>query len=236
MESIKIWFNGKKNYDLGVKLYLQFGDNDLLKRLFQEKPPTPFKIQKLHEALEDLLIKPEKSKQAEPKKETVIVSRLKEEAKQQEQFKTKKIYDAGWSKDMDEVEQAIHLQWKPVFLEMMELCSKVGDVAREGMTDPYKEIAAGKMALRILDLDDQCDELYSQRDHYLANGSLPDQRPYGDPCIDPKLMPVKLKNAERYVRRLKNELRENPENLKAAENLKKHEWFVAYYKKELNID
>jgi flagellar biosynthesis chaperone FliJ len=117
----------------------------------------------------------------------------------------------------------------------MNLTARVGDIARAGKTDPLKKIEAGRMALRILDLDDQLDQIYQERDMYRKNGQLPDKRPYGEPCIDFKQMPVKLANHQKYVRDYKAKLAKSPGNTNLAHQLQKHEWFVSHYKKELNL-
>lgn len=177
--------------------------------------------------MEELLVKPTSDS---PKKVTVTTGQKQTSIETNPGGRRTK---TGWNEHMDEVEYALHAQWKPVFVEMMELSAKVGDLAREGKSDPYKKVAAGQMALRILDLDDLCDAFYDQREFYLKNGKLPDSRPYGEPCIDPNLIPSKLENHKRYAREYKTKLDADPCNLNAAAQLKKHEWFVDHYKKTL---
>ena len=226
MESIRIWLNGKRNYDAGVKLYMQFGNDALLKKLFTERPSTSFKEKTLVESLQKLMVKTVEKKQEVMVQKGVYVERVSKE----------KVYDGGWSREMDEVERALHLRWKPGFIEMNELCIKIRPLAIEGKTNKQKQIEAGKMALKILDLEDECYQFYEQRDHYMKHGELPDQRPYGEPCIDPKLMPKKLDSHQRQLREQKLNLKKDPASVNAAKLIKKHEWFISYYKKELKID
>src|SRR6185436_9263303 len=66
----------------------------------------------------------------------------------------------------DPVLTALKAQWKPLFAEMMSLTSRIYDVAKAGLHDEQQKREAGKMAHRILDLDDECEEIYIKRDHY----------------------------------------------------------------------
>jgi len=92
------------------------------------------------------------------------------------------------------------------------------------------------MAHRILDLDDECDAIYAQRDHYLQYKKLPDDNKPAELVVDPKKIPLALANAERYVRMYKNKLKKKPDDVNAAKNIEKYQQVVAEYKKQLNID
>lgn len=243
MEAIRIWLNGKRDYKTGVRLYMIYGSDPALKRSFAENVISEYKEKRLMESLEAILVSspkqsPSPSTTAKPVIRTPgIVTTLsghKSPVLQPEQipdFTPEK----SWNQTRDATEEALHANWKPLFLELMNLTSRVGDMARAGKTDPLKKIEAGRMALRICDLDDQLDEIYKVRDQYKQSGQLPDQKPYGEPCIDFKQMPVKLANHQRYVREYRGKLEKNPADLKSAEQLKKHQWFVDHYKKELNL-
>lgn len=229
MESIRIWLNGDRLYSSGVKLFQQYGKDPLLKRLFAEPVVTDFKKSRLTDALTSLLTVPaDKTKIAYPEKEKSIA--IKEAS---EKAASTKSGTTRWSSSMDETETALYNQWKPVFDELMHLCSVVGNVALQGAKDTVKKQEACKMVLRILDLDDECEDFYSRRDHYLKHGQLPETKPYGEPCQDPAMMPQKLANHERYVRDFRKKLEKDVANTQLAETLKKHLWFVEYYKKIL---
>jgi hypothetical protein len=49
------WLNSARDYDAGVKLYLQYGNDALLKKLFQEQPTSDFKKKKLNVVMEELM-------------------------------------------------------------------------------------------------------------------------------------------------------------------------------------
>ncbi len=214
-----------------------YGTDLALKRSFQEDLVTDYKRKKLEEELNALLPTDKPVKKPVVRSPGLIKSTGPQISLQKPPApSTEFTPEKGWSKQMDATEQVLHNKWKPLFTELMNLTARVGEQAREGKADPYKKIEAGRMALRILDLDDQLDEIYQQRDQYKASGHLPEEKPYGEPCIDFKQMPLKLANHQRYVREYKAKMTKNPNDLNMATQLKKHEWFVAYYKKQLNLD
>jgi hypothetical protein len=226
MQSVILWLNSRQNYSTGAKLYHAFGGDASLKKFFSNGEPSAYKKNRLVQVLSDLVDTQKNTSVIIEQKTDHLVERSSVEAT------TKK----GWSQTMDEVEAALHAQWLPKFKEMMDLCSNLDTVARDGLVDPYKELKAGEMAFRILDLDDECDELYEQRDHYNKHGVLIAQKEYGELVVDPKKMPMALQNHHRYARDYRSKLKKEPDNLDYAQQLKKHEWFVQQYKKKLNIE
>lgn len=224
MESIRLWFNGKRDYASGVKLYSIHGSDLLLKRSFLE-PETEYKRKRLEQELGKLIdaAKPSALPAERPagSKPVIRVQIPDPSAPQKGKY--------VWSEKPDDVEQSLHLRWKPLFVEMMDLVSRVGDIAQLGEKDPEKEKEAGRMALRILDLDDQLEEIYEERTHYLNTGKQLEKYPYGEPCLDPVLIPAKLQNHKRYLREQKAKLTKKPDNTETAMLVKKHEWFCQYY-------
>lgn len=138
-----------------------------------------------------------------------------------------------WSDSPDRVEISIHTRFKEKYVQLMNLVNRVGDIARLGEKDPGKEKEACNMALEILKLDDQLEDIYAERDYYLGNGKEIVKFPYGQPCEDPALIPMKLQNAQRYVRENNQKLIKEPGNTGIAMLIKKHQWFVDHYKKSL---
>lgn len=228
MDIIRKWLNGSRNYTDGIKLYSVFGRDDKLKRMFANEGPSDFKKKKLAEVLQGMLS--EQPASSAPRKTSDKTIKEAPAPVVVQPFVNK---DKKWSQQRDEVEEAMYQQWKPLFAEMMNLTARVGDIARLGEKDTLKKIEAGRMALRICDLDDELDEIYLQRDQYLQNGQKPVSFPYGEVCIDPMRMPLKLANHQRYVREYKAKLAQKPDNVKFAEQIKKHQWFVDYYSNKL---
>ncbi len=222
MDDIRKWFNGKRNYLDGVALYVKYGQDEGLKKLFTKEAESAFKKQRLVSALEEILSAGRSEKSPQQKKT------LEEFAVRQ--MNRKWLHDNGiedapekrWPEQRDEILQSLWLQWKDKFGEMMNLCARVGDLSKEGLKDPNKEQEAGRMGLRILDLDDECEQLYKQRDHYKQHGKLLQDAKPVDISLDPVQWGSKLANHQRYVRRFKKDLLKDPANTEKAELLKKH--------------
>lgn len=217
MDDVRKWLNSSRNYVDGVKLLLAYSTDTKLKRLFTIEGETEFKRKKLLEILQQCL-KPQPGAKVSVPAPAVTPKQMFENP-------------SKWPAQMDEVLKALHEQWKGVYSERNHLCMKLPDWARTG-----NEAETGRIAHRILDLDDQCDEIYEQRDHYLQHGKLRDDHKPKKVVIDPVKMAVALKNAERYVREYKNKLTKKPDNVKWASKLKQFEEDVVYYKLQLKID
>jgi chromosome segregation ATPase len=146
----------------------------------------------------------------------------------------------GWPVEMDDIIAALHAQWKQKFLTMVDLQSRLYEVARVGKTDKAKEREAGEMALKILDLRDEVIATYAKRDHYLVNGNLPEEPTKEEECLDPMLWPVKLANAQRYARDYRSKLNKlgetNEKYLPTLQQLQKWEKEIDKYKKLLKKD
>lgn len=222
MDDIREWLKGPHNYEAGAKLYLVHGKDNALRRVFSE-PASDFKRKKLVEALKALVTKKAAVAKKVETTKAVAIEHISAS-------------DRKWPKEKDVTLQALHEKWKPLFSEMMSLSSRIYEVARQGQTDPAMKQEAGRMAHRICDLDDECDAIYTKRDHYLQYQQLPEDKGPMELVVDPKKIPLALSNARRYIRDYKNILQKNPGNVRAAEKLKKYEWAKAEYEKKLNLD
>ena len=223
MDEIRAWLNDpQRKYKDGARLYLVHGKDHSLRRVFMEAE-SPFKFKKLHEALRGLLTqKKQVIEKVVAAKEVAIEHISKSERR--------------WPDNMDPVLKALHTKWKPVFAEMMSLTSRIYEVALQGKTDPAMKEEAGRMAHRILDLDDECDAIYVKRDHYQKYGRLPeDVRPI-ELVVDPLKMPLALLNSRRYVREYKSKLKKEPDNVNYAKMLEKHQWAVEQYEQKLKLN
>jgi len=220
---IQQWLNSNKNYSEGVRLYQTHGKDKALHKVFAEGC-SDFKKKRLNEALLNLY-------RGDKKIEIEI-----KDTKEQVLDRTIKA-DKRWPDERDGVLSALHAKWKPSFAEMMHLCTIIYDVAKAGQKDKGMKKEAGKMVHRILDLDDMCDCIYEERDHYVKHGQLPaDQQLVDDLVMDPKKIPLALQNAQRYVREYKIRVKNNLTNEKFAAKLKKWEDRVESYKNDLNIE
>lgn len=214
METLRRWLNGDRSYQVGVKLYLIYGDNQLLKNLFTQEHETAYKKQRLLDALQNLL-----------RNKTI----LEEPGKEIMQANPLAVKEKVWPLEPinDPVIKALKEQWKPLYAEMMNLCHRLFDI----QSDPER----GQSAHRILDLDDQCDEIYAKRDHYLIHQSLPTSST-PDVITDFIKWPQKLANAQRYVREYRIKCKNAPKNERYAAKLQEYDEEVRYYKKLLKIE
>lgn len=220
MEIIRNWLNGPRLYEEGVSLYSQFGNNNILKKILASEAWSQFKEDKLVEALKQLM-QPEITIQQHLPAGTNLYTR-----------------HAGWPPHPieDPVLRALHAQWKPLYSEMMNAQSRVYEVALLARKkDSNKRLEACQLVHRIMDLDDEIDEIYGRRDYYLQHRSLPDDP---QPVIvgDPVRWATELNNALRYVRRYKQWLQNQPDNVKWASKLKHFTEQVSHYKKLLKLD
>lgn len=226
MESIKLWFNGTRDYQEGVDLYTKFGTDQGLRKLLTMEGETPFKKKRLLEALEALISEAKEKPPVDTSKAPKAPPRAKDEVTPEK----------SWSKVRDEVEQSLYLKWKPVYLEMVNLCSRLDEVARAGQKDPNKKEEAGRMALRILELEQQCDSFYRSREYYHENKNLPQiEEPYQDFPVDPALAFKAFQNAQKYARDYRAKLRKYPDNPNYAAQLRKWESAVQAYKSKFNF-
>jgi hypothetical protein len=229
VEQIKHWLNSHQDYDAGVQLYLQHGKDSILRSLFTREEQTPFKKQRLLKALRDLY-EAEKHPASEKKQAQLTVTQTA--IPQYKHWPAHPMTDA--------VLLALWNQWKPLYGEMMDLQHRVYEVAFQGQTDTNKKMEAGQMALRILELDDQVEFIYAQRNFYYQHNRLPEERKQEEEVIvDPVKWAIELKNNERYVRDYKLKLAKDPHNKLApkwAMTLKEKQAEVAKYKKLLKLD
>jgi hypothetical protein len=228
MDDIRNWFNTRKKYPEGVKLYLKYGRDPILIRLFTEEKQSDFKENKLASALNQIL----------SSNTTPAVTSLKQPpaAEKPIQTQTEKIARNRWPEKCDEILSSLKHRWRELYGEMTNLQARLGEVARAGATDPNKRQEAGRMALRILDLDGDCDDIYSKKDYYIEHGKLPIEISPIEISLDPALWYKRLQNHQRYSRQFRQDLEKDPGNIDKAELLKKHEWAVNQYKKLLKME
>jgi len=229
MENIRTWLNGTRNYDAGIQLYIEHGGDTLLKRLFTQEGFSEYKLKRLTSALQDLLKPHPKQNHQTPHTTSVLEAPAPMKGRATER---------KWSTERDEVEQSLFLQWKEKYSEMINLSARVGDISKEATIkkDQSKIAEAGRMALRILDLDDECDVIFGIKEFYKTNGRLPDDEGPLEIAVDPKLWYKKLHNHQRYLRKFRVRVDQDPTDTDAATLLKKHEWAVSEYKKLLKMD
>lgn len=262
METIRKWLNGSRDYTSGVQLYMVHGTDKNLHRLFTAEGYSDFKNKKLLEALQALLAGQgaavittalpagkaalSANKLAQDTNKSAPLANSLVDMQAQKKATTEALRSAPieprkeqrrWSEIMDQVERSLFDKWKPLYSELMDLQHQVGTIARQADQDPSLEPEARRMALRILELDKICEQIYSDRNYYLQHNKLPEGP--GDLKIDPdpRTWPKKLENNMRYVRdkKLLLEKEQDPDKKrKILSQLQYREQMVAKYKSLLN--
>lgn len=193
---LKAWLS-HKDYLEGVRLYLKFGQDHKLKQLFTSEKETPFKKQRLEKAIRDLL----NAAPIHTNKTTTVPAPIQPVSK-------------SWTAESckDDLEKAIREDWLQQFKTMQDLRSQLMLIG----TDQER----GEVAHKILDLDEQCDKLLAKRDYYREHGALPSEEPV-ELITDPLAMVKRMTLLDRYIRRERQNMRNNPANHNAAGRLQK---------------
>ena len=187
MNEITNWLQSK-DYIEGVRLYIEHGQDPVLKNLFTAEKGTPYKEQRLERALRDILAGTEIVKPEDQPSTPMIKSWPIEAAK-------------------DDVLKALRAEWLKAFKEMHDLRSQLMLMANDDQR--------GEAAHRILDLDDLCCNIYSNRNYYLEHGALPATKKE-EFIVDPLKAAKRMEILGRYIRRERTALKKDPSNVGAA--------------------
>jgi hypothetical protein len=207
MQEITTWLT-HKDYLEGVRLYLQHGQDPVLKKLFTSEQRTDYKEQRLEKALREVLrgsevIKPEER----PQLSITMKSWPIEAAK-------------------DDVLKALRADWLRKFKELQDLRSQL-------MLLPNDD-QRGETAHQILNLDDECDQIYATRDYYLQNGTLP-AMPQEEYVVDSVKAAQRMQLLGRYIRRERFNLKKDPTNVGAAARKQKFIKEYNHYAKRFGV-
>lgn len=229
MDDVRAWLQKPDNYERGIQLYLLYGDKQRLKNLFTSEGESPFKRTVLIRELQAIANDQEEVNEASqpPRSQPASVHQLS----------TAKEF--SWKTSTDVVLTALYRQWQPLYAEMLSLQHRVYEVALQGQNgDSAKLMEASQMVHRILDLDDEVDEIYRQRDHYVSHGVKPATK-NKEPVGDPARWPTMLHNAQRYVREYRLKLSKEPNHKSSAKwaaKLLEYQAAVRHYKLLLKHD
>jgi hypothetical protein len=144
--TISEWLNSDRNYKIGVALYDAYGLDALLKTMF-EQGYSPLRAKRLHAEL--MLLKNvdrEKPQYAQkgPVAEHVSIAAIQlpeQAAPEQDPYRNK---------------------WLPLYQEM--------NLLRHTLEQAPSILERGKMAFRILELEQECMVIWNQRDYLVKNG------------------------------------------------------------------
>ncbi|MGN6420834.1 MAG: hypothetical protein ACTHMC_25210 [Pseudobacter sp.] len=230
MENVHQWLSSSQDYHAGIRILLQYCTDANLRALFREEE-TEYKRKRLLKAMQDLVSPPVLEDVPEPTAALPIL--IPSPA-------TAPVSHHGWPNPItDQVVQRLYDQWKPDYARLMALVHVVYEVALQGENgNTLKEIEAGRLAHEILDLDDQVQEYYQKRDLYLAHGHYPELKQQEEEIVEPRALYKALDNAERYVRRYRDKIKQQPKHKsvpKWTALLLEYEKDVLKYKKLLKL-
>ena len=184
---IQNWLSGTRNYTVGAILYKKLGTDEKLKKLF-EGPHTAYLQGRLESELAALLQKPKVVLQDTPKK-----------VEAQEMPESK-----------DAVLEALRQEWLPLYQQMNYLRHEL---------DKYEENTKEQIAIRkdlafqILDIEQQCMQIWHRRNYYVKEGKLPEVKESTKPLPEDPVDLVKAEDAaKRNIRRNKQLAAQHPGN------------------------
>lgn len=239
MVEIKAWLNSRiKGYDAGVQLYLQYGRDPALQALFTLEAESDFKYRRLIQALEELVCPPEPGDQDGDSLPSLNSAAQGTPGPRIADFSQLHI---GWPNPItDPVIQALFDQWRPVYAELMSTQQRIYEVALQAENgNTAKELEACQLAHRIMDLDNECDDLYIRRNHYLTHGHLPGNDQQKEVVGDPVRWATLRQNALRYIREYRAKIKKDPTNKLAPrweQKIIDWEKDVAHFTKLLKLD
>lgn len=236
MVEIRTWLNSRvKSYDAGVQLYLQYGQDPGLRALFTLEAESDFKYQRLVQALQELICPGEEGEKTALLSSSAIPTQPRAIIADFSQF------HKGWPNPIaDPVIQALYEQWRPLYADLMSAQQRIYEIALQGENgNTAKELEACQLAHRIIDLDNECDDLYSRRNHYLSHGHLPGNDQQKEIVGDPVRWATERQNGLRYIREYRAKIKKDPANKlvpKWEQKIIDWEKEVAHYNKLLKLD
>jgi len=211
MNSIKDWLNNGREYHLGVALYEVYGNDDNLKDMFQQghSPYRQTRLEKELRALKDHVKPIAQPVASEPIHVQVAVSQ--EVLPENKVPKEKDPYRDKWIKE---------------YMEMNFLRHQLGTTYLEG--------ARGKMAHKILKLEQHCMRWWAARDFYSRTGRhIEMDEPTEQTVTDPNALQQQLNNKRSNRSKYKNKLAKDPENPKLQQEFANLDAAVKSLEKQL---
>lgn len=202
MRLIENWLKGSRNYYVGIALYKSLpGANQQLIQLLS-KGKTPFAEAELVKAFKAMLSKPVVKKQPQPDPE---LDKMPPSA--------------------DAVMESIRNEWMPLYMRMNTLRHMLWTI--EGNT-PEKIAQRQPIAFEVLELEQQCIQLWAKRNHYLQHGRLPEAKEVKVQIPkDPIELATLIENIKRNIRRNKAFATKNP--TKAIYVQRYNDYKASYY-------
>lgn len=202
VESIRDWLNSSRNYNVGLALYLTYGDNQALKTALQQGE-SKYRKDKLLQALREIWEANKKTARVNPLPLRVLPLKTGGESKQ--------TYTPA---QPDHDKDPYYNDWQPLYKEMMHLRSQLALLPND--------IERGQAAFRILFLEKTCRKYWAMRDYFYKTGTkMPEDSGLPDMVTDYNALTKRLMTLRTYKTRETNKLKPDPMNLPAKQRLDK---------------
>lgn len=194
--TIKDWLNSDRNFTVGVALYDTYGTDDLLKKMFAQgfsdiRAKRLFDELLLLKSVTENIIIPNEEPQSAP----VLVASF-----------------AMPEQIVDAEKDPYREKWLPLYQHM--------NLLRHSLEITTDETQRGKIAHQILDLEQQCMCIWSQRDYYLKTGrELQPESNTAEPVTDYNQLTKRLQLLRSYIAKYKRS--NNTEKIEQFEQEKK---------------
>jgi hypothetical protein len=212
MQVIKDWLKGGQSYDVGVRLYMRYGRDKQLQRLFTSEGPSDFKRKKLASALKEIA---ELGEAKPPPMKAITVSVDTTQAN----------FIKSWPEPTKDDEAK--LLWHEARLLLKEIAEIHGKLDVVPSDEERR-----KLAFQLLRKDEELDQVYVKRDFFLKHQKMPVEALPFIPITDPHLLAKRLANLQRYVRREKLAIDKDETNEQAKGRLAVFEAELNYYKEK----
>ena len=215
MKLIQDWLKGGQNYAVGVRLYMRFGRDKQLQRLFTTEGVSDFKKKRLASALQEIAQAADAKPVSPATTQVVAIASTT----------TQNTFLKQWPEPPEG--DPVKLLWdeaRVLLKEIAELHGKLDAL-------PSDELRRA-VAFSLLRKDEELDAVYSRRDFYLKYKKMPEEQLPFTPITDPHLLANRIANLKRYVRREKSAITADENNLDAKQRLAVFEAELTYYKKK----
>lgn len=207
---IKRWLAGDKNFIAGVVLYKKYGNNQYLKDILEERGETIENIRLLEKSLSEIV-------DPAPEIATIIPS-----LPPQNNQITKLSYFDNMPISDDLTLTTLQQSWKRKYSEMNMLRHQLD--AFENNQTPQIQEKAKEICFKILFLEKEINKIWEQRDYYITNGILPQQKEKKQEIpTDPVKLALAIESTKKGLRRNKAALKKNPDDIKIVERIRQYD-------------
>lgn len=211
MNSIKEWLHGARNYVMGVALFKAHSSNTVLYEMFAQGF-SPYRAERLLQEMEALSSL--KVTVALPSvSPTPIALAIREEV----------LPENIPTHETDPYRE----KWLPIYAEMNFL--------RHNLLNAKNDQERGELAHKILDMEQQCMNIWHQRDYFLKYKEHLPEINENYIITDRNELHRKLMNIRTYITKATKKLSDNPEDVKAMSRVVRYREEASRIEKQLEI-